>query len=153
MNPIRLTHVNKPVLKATLDAKFSVQFVTCRAIMDGGIGLSSFETCKYQNEEVLALMDKVHAFPHPDLSRNQEGNYLTHLQVELNDGRIFEKEMFRPFGRSKTEPAPHSSIKSKFFNCGLNSSLSQEKVQKLYQQSMDFENLESLDSFLENFSI
>lgn len=152
MNPKRLKHVNKPVLKNSLDCKFSVQYNISRAIIDSEILLSSFSEDKYQDERVLNLMDKVTTMEHTELWKNVKGNYLTTIKVELKDGRVLVKEMVRPKGRSREDPASHSSIKSKFFGCS-SVALNKEEASDLYEKSMSFEHLETLDSYLKNFSL
>jgi len=114
MHPLRLTHVNRPQLRNSLDAKFSVQYCLARALLDGHIVLDSFSDSALNDSEALALMPLIHAQPHPTPSMAEPGNYLTELRVMLLDGQCSALTLQHPYGRTKAQPAPLQSIMTKF---------------------------------------
>ncbi|WP_114088687.1 MmgE/PrpD family protein [Thalassospira profundimaris] len=117
IHPLRLTHVNRPQLRNSLDAKFSVQYCAARALLDGGLTFGSFDAAAYNDPVALSLMARVNAAPHADLSLTRPGNYLTEVEVKLRDGRKLNKRMDRPFGRHADEPAPAELIRAKYDDC------------------------------------
>ena len=140
IHPLRLTHVNRPVLRSALDAKFSVQYCIARAVLDGKIVLDSFTEAAYTDPVAADLMARVEAAPHPDLSQTTEGNYLTELAIVLSDGRTLGMKMDRPFGRSAADPAPAELIYAKYENCA-SAVLDGDRARQLYERVMDLENV------------
>ncbi len=114
IHPLRLTHVNRPQLRNGLDAKFSVQYCLARALLDGHIVLDSFGQSAVNDSAAFALMQLIHAAPHPTPSIAEPGNYLTHLRIELRDGQCFSLQLHSPYGRTSDKPAPLESIMTKF---------------------------------------
>lgn len=145
IHPLRLTHVDRPVLRNGLDAKFSVQYCLARAALDGAVTFESFEKASYVDPLARELMARVAAAPHPDLSLACEGNYLTELTVHLKDGRVLRARKDRPFGRTADDPAPPALIESKFDNCAANA-LSRAAVDKLKAKIAMLEELDDVSS-------
>lgn len=138
IHPLRLTHVNRPELRGAMDAKFSVQYCLARALLDGHIVLDSFIQSAYQEREVLELMQRITAAPHPDLTLTKPGNYLTELNITLKDGRRLTLQLDRPNGRTAEQPAPLESIVAKFEHNAAKT-LASEKIGKLRDLVMTME--------------
>ncbi|AMB87024.1 hypothetical protein AWM79_17645 [Pseudomonas agarici] len=143
IHPLRLTHVNRPILRNALDAKFSVQYCLARGLLDGRIVLDSFIEAAYSAPEAHALMQKVKAGPHTNLSLASEGNYLTLLQIVLEDGRELSLQLDRPDGRTAEQPAPFELIVEKYLSCA-GKVLNAEAAQTLQQKVMSLETLPTL---------
>jgi len=143
IHPLRLTHVNRPELRNSLDAKFSVQYCAARALLEGGLSFASFDAKAYNDPVVRELMGRVHAAPHNDLSLTRPGNYLSEVDVTLRDGRQLNKRLDRPFGRHADEPAPRELISAKYDDCAARV-LSTEASARLHDAIMAMETLTSL---------
>lgn len=117
IHPLRLTHVDRPVLRSAIDAKFSVQYCIARSLMDGRIDFDSFTQQAYEDSTAQLLMQNVETRPHPEKSPTPEGNYLTELSIHLRDGTRLFKKMTRPLGRHADDPAPSAMIREKFERC------------------------------------
>ena len=61
MHPRRLPHTDTPNPRTPLDAKFSVQYVTARALATGRIGSADFAPGAYDQGEIAALTQRVSA--------------------------------------------------------------------------------------------
>lgn len=114
IHPLRLTHVNRPRLRNALDAKFSVQYCLARALIDGYIVLDSFSEQAFNDSQVLSLMQRITAAPHPTPSIAKPGNYLTELRIHLHSGESLSLQLDSPNGRTADQPAPFESIMTKF---------------------------------------
>lgn len=140
IHPLRLTHVDRPVLRSATDAKFSVQYCIARTLLDGEIDFDSFSQHAYENELAKSLMARVEARPHPDRAPTPEGNYLTELLIVLRDGRQLFKRLERPLGRHADEPAPPEMIRAKFERCAAYA-VSPEVASRLHDSVMVLESL------------
>ena len=86
-HPRRLAHTNRPDPKSALDAKFSVQYCLARALLHGRIMLEHFEGDAYQDEAVQALLARIHAAPHPDMSMATTDHFGGEVHVQTAHGR------------------------------------------------------------------
>ncbi|MGH6660723.1 MAG: MmgE/PrpD family protein, partial [Rhodospirillales bacterium] len=60
-NPRRLPHTDKPEPKNGLEGKFSIQYVTLRALLDGRVALSHFEDAAVHDPRIRKLLPLVRA--------------------------------------------------------------------------------------------
>ncbi|MDH4571860.1 MmgE/PrpD family protein [Salinicola acroporae] len=140
IHPLRLTHVDRPVLRSATDARFSVQYCIARTLLDGRIDFDSFTEHAYENEAAKSLMAKVETRPHAHSAPTPEGNYLTELCIVLRDGSQRFKRLDRPLGRHAEEPAPPAMIRAKFDRCTAYV-LSAEAGSRLHDTVMGLETL------------
>lgn len=61
MNKRRLTHIDRPVVKTGLEAKFSIQYTLAAALTDGTIGLRHFTEAAMARPELRDLTARVQA--------------------------------------------------------------------------------------------
>lgn len=141
LHPLRLTHVDRPLLRTSLDAKFSVQYCLARALIDGRIVLDSFSEHAFKDAEALTLMQRIHALPHPTPSLARPGNYLTELHIRLHDGTRLTVRSHSPAGRTADQPAPLESIMTKF-NHNAAKALDSQAVANLRDTLMRMEQLQ-----------
>ncbi|OJY34962.1 MmgE/PrpD family protein [Gemmobacter sp. LW-1] len=108
----RLAHTNRPEPRSGLDAKFSVQFLTARALTCGQIRLADFDDATFLTADLARLLPRVEATGHqaPDA-------YLGRLQVVMKDGRIFEDSASTRFGRGPSNPMSDAELRAKFTDC------------------------------------
>lgn len=141
LHPLRLTHVDRPLLRTSLDAKFSVQYCLARALIDGRIVLDSSSEHAFKGAEALALMQRIHALPHPTPSLARPGNYLNKLHIRLHDGMRLTVRSHSPAGRTADQPAPLESIMNKF-NHNAAKALDAQAVATLSDTLMRMEQLQ-----------
>ncbi|GAB3573431.1 MmgE/PrpD family protein [Amycolatopsis endophytica] len=65
VDPNRMPHTDRPVLTEALSGKFSVQYVTSRALLTGSVVLADFDGDAHRDPATLALMSKVRVRPAP----------------------------------------------------------------------------------------
>ncbi|MDQ0138261.1 2-methylcitrate dehydratase PrpD [Neorhizobium galegae] len=108
----RLAHTNRPMPKSGLDAKFSTQFLTAKALVSGQIRLADFEDGKFLTPQISALLAKTQATGH-----QQADAYRGTVRVTLTDGRVLESVASTQFGRGPTNPMSDDELKRKFMDC------------------------------------
>ncbi|MGM8930492.1 MmgE/PrpD family protein [Salinicola halophyticus] len=140
IHPLRLTHVDRPVLRSATDAKFSVQYCIARTLLEGKIDFDSFTQHAYEHEAATSLMAKVETRPHAHKAPTPEGNYLTELCILLRDGTQRFKRLDRPLGRHAEQPAPTAMIRAKFDRCAAYA-VSPETGNRLHDTVMGLETL------------
>src|SRR5438270_2016840 len=109
-HPRRLAHTDRPDPQSGLDAKFSVQYCLARALMQGQIRLEDFEGEAFRDAAARALMQRVHAAPHPEMGPQGDKTGGEHLgaevRVTLDDGRVLAKRVGAALGRGPDNPLP-----------------------------------------------
>ncbi|MEX2451277.1 MAG: MmgE/PrpD family protein [Rhodospirillales bacterium] len=133
----RLYHTTRPDPRTSLDAKFSVEYCTARALLDGKIVFEQFENDAHLDAGVRKFMkEKVTAKPHTD-----ENHYGAHLVIALNDGRVLKEYTAKAKGRGPDHPLSADELKAKFVNCAKRA-LPMKQVEALYEACRDFENID-----------
>ncbi len=89
---------DRPHLRSGLDGKFSLQYTTAVALLDGHVGLASFTEKQLGRADMQALLGKIEV----TLSRNipslyTAGRYLD-MGIELKNGDIIRERCERPRG-------------------------------------------------------
>lgn len=107
----RLGNIDRPRPTDGLDAKFSTQYLTARALIDGAVGLGDFTSNRLQEENVTRLAEKVILRAHDDdLS-------LGHVHVSLQDGRRLSASATVAMGRDPANPMTAPEFRRKFDDC------------------------------------
>jgi len=107
----RLKNIDRPMPKDGLDAKFSTQHLTARALIDGTVGLDDFRPERVFDPTVVALAAKVALVPH------EEGLSMGRVHVWLADGRHLSAEATVAMGRDPSNPMTQSQVRAKFHDC------------------------------------
>lgn len=108
----RLAHTNRPSPHTGLDAKFSVQFLTAKALVSGRISLSDFDDGRLRSAEVEELLPLVVSAPHRDADQ-----YFGRVRVTLKDGRVLEDTASTQLGRGPQNPMSDAELEMKFIDC------------------------------------
>ncbi len=136
----RLEHTNRPDPKSDLDAKFSVQYCTARAIADRRIAIEHFDGKAHEEPKVRKILPRVHAAPYTTAQFPAENHFGAEVKVTLRGGKVLSARVDQPFGRTTDNPLPASLLKEKFENCAARA-LPKERVAALYSAIQGFENL------------
>jgi 2-methylcitrate dehydratase PrpD len=146
-HPRRLAHTDRPDPQSGLDAKFSVQYCLARALMQGRIRLQDFEGEAFRDPEPRALMQLIHAAPHPDMGPQGDQTGGEHLgaevRVTLDDGRMLTKRIGAALGRGPDNPLPADALAAKFADCA-GRALPAAQVQQVQRRLLRLEDESSL---------
>ncbi|WP_313664718.1 MmgE/PrpD family protein [Shinella sp.] len=108
----RLAHTNRPEPRSGLDAKFSVQFLTAKALTAGRIRLGDFDDAHFLTSDIASLLPRITARAHQDADA-----YRGDVRVVLKDGRVFEDGASTNFGRGPANPMSDDELGDKFVDC------------------------------------
>ena len=134
---MRLPHTDNPDPQTPLGAKFSLQYVTARALLDRHVGLADFEGDAYRQPAIRKLLavTSIDAFPDEETDRD----FAAEVTVELADGRTLKGEAASALGRGPRDPMTDTEMWRKFSDCAVRV-LSSEQTRKA------FDGLQHLDS-------
>lgn len=112
---MRLPHTDNPDPQSPLGAKFSLQYVTARALLDRRVALADFEGDAYREPAIRSLLavTSVEAFPDDEAGKE----FAAEVVVELSDGRIVTGEAASALGRGPRDPMSDTEMWRKFSDC------------------------------------
>lgn len=123
----RLAHTNRPEPRSGLDAKFSVQFLTAKALTTGHIRLADFEDASFLTPTLAGLLPRVRSTSH-----QQADAYRGEVRVTMKDGRVFEDSASTNFGRGPANPMSDAELGEKFADCAR-ARLGEEAAGQIFQ--------------------
>jgi aconitate decarboxylase len=89
---------NRPWPNSGLDGKFSLQYTTAVALLDGHVGLDTFTDERIARPDVQRLLSRIEVKLSREIpSHYTEGRYLD-LEIELESGRSLRERCERPRG-------------------------------------------------------
>jgi 2-methylcitrate dehydratase PrpD len=130
----RLAHTDRPTPSSGLDAKFSVQFLTAKALLAGMVSLRDFDEATFMTPDVAALLPRVVAHPHQEASE-----YLGRVRVVLKDGTVLEDTASTELGRNPFDLMASGELERKFLDC-TGSHLAGAEAGKLFADILDMQN-------------
>jgi 2-methylcitrate dehydratase PrpD len=113
----RLRHTNRPQPGSALDAKFSLQYVLARALVDRGVGVTHFEGDAWQDPRVAALLPRIHVAPYDATQFDPANHFAGAVRVTLRDGRVRVARVEQALGRTSANPIPEERLRRKFALC------------------------------------
>ena len=113
----RLKHTNRPAPDSPLDAKFSLQYVLARALIDHAVGVADFEPDSYRDARVQALLPRIHVAPYDDTQFAADNHFGGAVSVTLRDGRVETARVEQALGRTSDNPVPADRLRRKFDLC------------------------------------
>ncbi|ALM84043.1 MmgE/PrpD family protein [Bordetella sp. N] len=128
----RLAHTNRPRPQGALDAKFSLQYVLARALVDGQVAPADFEDPAWRDARVAAILPRIRAvayddagvhadrfgFGQPGLPPLDPANHFAgYVALTLRDGRVLRAGVDQPLGRTSAHPLPAELLRQKFMQC------------------------------------
>ena len=116
-HPRRLAHTNRPDPNSALDAKFSVQYCLARAALDRQVTLAHFESDAHHDPALRAMLARIHAAPHPEMSMASTDHFGGEVRITLKDGRVLSRRVNQPIGRDAGHPLPQDLLEAKFLSC------------------------------------
>ncbi len=128
----RLKHTDTPLPQSSLEAKFSVQYVTARALVDGAVRLKDFEGEAHADPAIRALLAVTEARPHPDMADDAEEQWGAEVIVWHRDGRRLSRRIDQLVGRGGDMPMTREELWEKFADCAARS-LPRERLPQLFE--------------------
>ena len=99
-------------------AKFSLQYVTAHALVHGSVRLVAFAPERLLDPDVRAVLAKIEVVADPVLSKGYPGQRAAHVEIELNDGRVFKH--FQPTRKGDPEmPLTDDEVNDKFLELAM----------------------------------
>jgi 2-methylcitrate dehydratase PrpD len=93
----RFEYVNRPMPDSGLEGKFSVQYTTAVALLDGQITTDSFSDARRFAKDVDALLGRVHLNIRDDIPTDFNDTWAS-VRVYFADGRVLEERCDKPRG-------------------------------------------------------
>src|SRR4051794_1385808 len=115
----RFDYVNRPQPASGLDAKFSVQYTTLAALLDGDVTVRTFTNERLSAPDVAALLPKVHFVADDSIPLDKATLHIV-VAVWLKDGRQVSKKIDNKvlgWLGSKGNPPTREQRLKKFFSC------------------------------------
>lgn len=143
----RLRHTDTPHPKTPLEAKFSMQYVVARALLDGTVRLKDFEGEAHLEPRIRALLDRTHARPHPDMAEDAAAQWGAEVIVTRTDGAVLRARVDQMVGRGGPNPMTESELWAKFEDCA-GRALPREAVAPLFERLMTLESAKDMAAVL-----
>ena len=109
-------HVDRPLSKTGLDAKFSIHYTVVAALLDGPLGIDHFQDAVVNRDDIQALMKKITLVPDPSIPDTTEGRWVD-LAVTLKDGTCIKVHCEKGLGHSQGQPATPERHRIKIHDC------------------------------------
>ena len=116
----RLQHTNRPHPGSSLDAKFSLQYVLSRALLDGRVGVLDFQDDAHLDARVQAMLGRVHVSAYDETGAGgfaADNHFGGAVRVTLKDGTVLDAQVDQPLGRTSANPLPEARLRDKFALC------------------------------------
>jgi 2-methylcitrate dehydratase PrpD len=116
----RLQHTNRPRPGSPLDAKFSLQYVLARALLDGHVGVLDFVNDAHLEARAQKMLERVHVSAYDQTGAggfDADNHFGGIVRVTLKDGTVLEAQVDQPLGRTSANPLPEARLRDKFSLC------------------------------------
>ena len=144
-DPKRLPHTDNPNPSSGLAAKFSLQYVIARALIDGAVRLGDFENAAYDDRDARNIMTKVSACAHPDMDNPNTDTYAAEVTITMNDGRELSHRSGDVVLRGPGRPMDEAALFGKFADC-TQRQLPADATRSLYGMLLQLETLPKLSN-------
>lgn len=136
----RLEHTNRPDPQSDVDAKFSVQYVVSRALLERRILAEHFENHAYQEPKIQSILKRVESKAYSAEQFPADNHFAAEVRVTLSDGKVVSKKLDQPYGRTAAVALPAERMKAKFEGC-VQGIIHGANVGPLYDTIQTFETL------------
>jgi aconitate decarboxylase len=133
---------NRPRPRSGLEGKFSFQYVTAAALLDGTIGSNTFSDERRAGADMVALLDKISVEQDAGISQDTRRMHVT-MDITLNDGRVVSRTCRKPPG-TWGEPIPADLHRAKIHDC-LATRLADPKLSQVIEMLDHLERLATPD--------
>jgi len=113
----RLTHTNRPFPKSELDAKFSLQYVIARALLEGKVGIEHFENNIFLKQDVQNLLSKISVSAYNEQMFDPSNHFGARVEIEFKNGKRLTQSVLQPHGRTSSNPLSKKQLSNKYELC------------------------------------
>jgi 2-methylcitrate dehydratase PrpD len=99
-----------------LEAKFSAEFAAAAALMDGRVGIATFQDDRAQDPDLRRLMERIRVVVDPEIPTDLERHMWTRMTVRLKGGRSASISP-RPVPGHPGHPLTLEALREKFTEC------------------------------------
>ncbi len=138
-HPRRLRHTDTPSPQSALQAKFSVQYVVARALLDRSVRLNDFRQGAYAQPEIRRLLDMTTAAPLNDDGPGLTGPWDAEVAITLADGRRLVGQVEGMVGRSGDHAMSVDDLREKFIDCAT-LAVTGDRAARVFDALTDLEN-------------
>ena len=142
-HPRRLPHTDNPAPQTPLEAKFSIQYCVCRALVSGGPSLKDFEADAVGEPAVRRLMDVTRVIPDGSVVADAERTFGAVVSIRDAGGRRLESKPVHSAGRGPDNPMGEDELRAKFTDCAQHA-LPADRVDALWSTLMKLEALDEV---------
>ena len=151
----RLTHTNRPFPKSELDAKFSLQYVIARALLEGKVGIEHFENNIFLKQDVQNLLSKISVNAYNDQMFDPSNHFAARVEIEFKNGKRLTQSVLQPHGRTSSNPLSQKQLRNKYELCTKKylSHSGIELTQDWIEHMLSQKNVSSLSALIQNHLI
>lgn len=139
----RLQHTNRPLPLSALDAKFSLQYVLARALLDGRVSLDHFVGEAHETADVRALLLKIEVDAYDSRLFPDTNHFGGAVRLTLEDGSVLQAKVEQALGRTSDQPLPQALLEAKFALCAA-TVLRPEAAEAVVSQVSQIEHLSNM---------
>src|SRR5216684_1040092 len=99
-----------------LEAKFSAEFAAAAALMDGRVGIATFQDDRARDPDLRRLMERIRVVVDPEIPTDLERHMWTRMTVRLRGGRSASISP-RPVPGHPGNPLTLEALREKFTEC------------------------------------
>jgi len=148
INPRRRPHVDRPVVAAPLEGKFSVQYTAAAALADGDVGLGHFSEATIARPDLQMLLKKVRVGGLAEGAA--ELGQPCRLTVTLAEGEKYSVFLGGPAGRDASEY--RQAMRGKFVDCATLVT-DPATAESLLQELLRFSELDDINPLMGRLSL
>ena len=111
-----MPYIDRPRPPTGLDGKFSLQYTTAAALLDGGVGIGTFTDGRLGRADMQALLPRIELVMSPDIPARFEGMHVA-LELWLQDGRHLAARCDAPPGSWTGAPVSAAAHLAKVRDC------------------------------------
>jgi 2-methylcitrate dehydratase PrpD len=132
--------------KTTEEAKFSIPYCACAALVKGKFGLKELEPDCLYDSSILALIDKVKLVSDQNLENYSQRRKGAEVYIVLNNDNKLHNKVDLPKGELE-HPVSRDELVEKFIYC-TDAYFSGEKQEKIIDQILNLDNLSSINDLI-----
>jgi len=111
-----MPYIDRPLPATGLEGKFSLQYTTCAALLDGAVRMATFTDERLASPDMQRLLPTLDLVMSPDIPAHFEGMHVT-LEVETEDGRPLSSRCDGPPGSWRQSAIPEHEHLAKVRDC------------------------------------
>lgn len=140
-------YVNRPQPRSGLDGKFSTQYTTLVALLDGEVGPDSFTNERLRSPDMAALLPRVEFKADPSITCDEEKMHVI-VDVWLKDGRQLTQRIDELSGYPGSPPLTREQRLGKYFSCARHA-LDERAAQRVLEMVDGLESLADVTEMMD----